>query len=222
MGKKPSLGRQKIAITRIPKKNHLQVTFSKRRSGLFKKASELCTLCGVDIGIIVFSPASKVFSFGHPEVELIIDRFLARHNPLPPDTGAHHQLFEAHRSANLWELNMILTRILDELEAERKRGEELNVMRKASHRRCWWEAPIDDLGLCELEQLRMSMEEMKRNVEKVTSKLMAGSSPPNGLPFSGVDTGLGLGDPFENKVLQVNGASTFSQIFNFHHENGLF
>ncbi|XP_030473271.2 agamous-like MADS-box protein AGL61 [Syzygium oleosum] len=222
MGKKPSLGRQKIAIARIPKKNYLQVTFSKRRSGLFKKASELCTLCGVEIGIIVFSPASKVFSFGHPEVELIIDRFLARHHPPPPDTSAHHQLFEAHRNANFRELNMILTQVLDELEAERKRGEELDVMRKESRRQRWWEAPIDELGLCELEQLRMSMEEMKKNVMKLTSKLMADSSLPNGLPFSGVNNGLGLCDPFEDKVLQANGASTFSQIFNFHHESGLF
>ncbi|XP_030550391.1 agamous-like MADS-box protein AGL61 [Rhodamnia argentea] len=173
MGKKPSLGRQKIVIARIPKKNHLQVTFSKRRSGRFKKASELCTLSGVDVGIIVFSLASKVFSFGHPEVELIIDRFLARHNLPPLDTSAHHQLFEAHRSVNLRELNMILTQVLDELEVERKHGERLDVMRKASQRQCWWEAPVDELGLCELEQLRTSMEEMKMNVEKLTSKLMA-------------------------------------------------
>ncbi|KAK9286442.1 hypothetical protein L1049_014839 [Liquidambar formosana] len=76
MAKKPSMGRQKIEITKIKIKNHLQVTFSKRRSGLFKKASELCTLCGVEIGIIVFSPAGKAFSFGHPNVESIVDRFL--------------------------------------------------------------------------------------------------------------------------------------------------
>ncbi|KAF5746121.1 putative Triacylglycerol lipase 2 precursor [Tripterygium wilfordii] len=96
--KKQSLGRQKIAIAKIPKKNHLQVTFSKRRAGLFKKASELCTLCGVEIAIIVFSPANKAFSFGHPEVESIMDRFLSR-NPTP-DSGTH-QLLEAYRNANM-------------------------------------------------------------------------------------------------------------------------
>ncbi|KAI6678210.1 hypothetical protein NL676_039006 [Syzygium grande] len=100
---------------------------------------------------------------------------------------------------NFRELNMILTQVLDELEAERKRGEKLDMMRKASRRQRWWEAPIDELGLCELEQLRMSMEEMKKNVMKLTSKLMADSSLPNGLPFSGVNNGLGLCDPFEDK-----------------------
>nr|XP_009768032.1 PREDICTED: agamous-like MADS-box protein AGL62 [Nicotiana sylvestris] len=59
------------------------ILISKRRSGLFKKASELCTLCGVEIAIIVYSPARKVFSFGHPNVESIVDRFLSRnHNPI--------------------------------------------------------------------------------------------------------------------------------------------
>lgn len=82
--------------------------------------------------------------------------------------------------------------------------------------------PIDELGLCELEQLRMSMEEMKKKVMKLASKLMADSSSPNCLPFLGFNNGLGLGDPFENKVVQVNGASTFSQIFNCRHESGLF
>ncbi|KAF7851594.1 hypothetical protein BT93_L3478 [Corymbia citriodora subsp. variegata] len=212
MGKKPSLGCQNIAIAIIPKRNHLEVTFSKRNSGLFKKASELCTLCGLDIGVLVFSLASKAFSFGHPEVELIIDRFFARHHLPLPDTSAHHQLFEVHPNANLGELNMILT----------QRGEELDVMRKASQRQRWREAPTDEIGLCELEQLRMPMEEIKKNVMKLTTKLMVDSPIPNGLLFSRVNNGLRLGDPFENKVLRGNGTSTFSQIFNFHNESGLF
>lgn len=88
MAKKPSMGHQKIKITKIDIKNHLQVTFSKRRSRLFKKASELCTLCAIEIAIIVFSPAGKVFSFGHPNVDSIIDQFLTR-NP-PPNTTTRH------------------------------------------------------------------------------------------------------------------------------------
>lgn len=72
-----SKGRQKIEMTRMSKESNLLVTFSKRRSGLFKKASELCILCGAEIAIIVFSPGKKVFSFGHPSVESIVDRYLA-------------------------------------------------------------------------------------------------------------------------------------------------
>ncbi|KAK0593329.1 hypothetical protein LWI29_034827 [Acer saccharum] len=86
-------GHQKLSLVKTSKKNHLQVTFSKRRTGLLKKANELATLCGVEISIIVFSPANKAFSFGHPDVESIIDRFLSR-NP-QPDSGAN-RLIEAH------------------------------------------------------------------------------------------------------------------------------
>ncbi|PHT40757.1 hypothetical protein CQW23_19611 [Capsicum baccatum] len=74
MAKKPSsMGHQKIKISKIDVKNHLQVTFSKCRSSLFKTATEQCTLYGVEIAIIVYSPARKVFSFGHRNVESLID-----------------------------------------------------------------------------------------------------------------------------------------------------
>ncbi|WMV51103.1 hypothetical protein MTR67_044488 [Solanum verrucosum] len=82
MSKKPNMGRQMIKIGKIDVKNHLQVTFSKRCSGLFKKPSELCRICGVEIAIIIFSHSRKAYSFGYANVESINDRFLSR-NPLP-------------------------------------------------------------------------------------------------------------------------------------------
>ncbi|KAJ9709557.1 hypothetical protein PVL29_001169 [Vitis rotundifolia] len=47
----------------------LQVTFSKRWAGLFKKASKSCTLC-------------KIYSFGHPCIESIIEADKIRGEPL--------------------------------------------------------------------------------------------------------------------------------------------
>ncbi|KAK1409635.1 hypothetical protein QVD17_36164 [Tagetes erecta] len=169
MTKKPSLGRQKIKIAKIQIKNHLQVTFSKRRSGLFKKASELCTLCGVEIAIVVFSPAGKVFSFGHPKVESVIDRFLARN----PNLNTSLHLVEAHRIASIPELNMQLTYMLNELEVEKKRSETLDEMRKTSQTQFWWEAPIEDLNLHELQQLKDSMDELKKSVTLHANKILA-------------------------------------------------
>lgn len=75
-------GRKKIPIEKMEKDANLQVTFSKRRQGLFKKASELCTLCNVGMGVIVFSPGQKVFSFGNPDVKFVIDNF-KNHNHSP-------------------------------------------------------------------------------------------------------------------------------------------
>lgn len=61
-------------MKKIEKKSSLQVAFSKRRGGLFRKATELSVLCGVEIAILVKSPAGKLYSFGHPSVEALINR----------------------------------------------------------------------------------------------------------------------------------------------------
>ncbi|OMO81708.1 Transcription factor, MADS-box [Corchorus capsularis] len=172
-------GRQKIAMKKIDKKNNLQVTFSKRRTGLFKKASELSTLCGVDVAIIVFSPANKVFSFGHPNVESTVDRFLTRNPSLLHNNNNNnvtHKLVEAHRNANIHQLNVQLTQLLEMLEGEKRKGEALDGMTEAGRRQCWWHAPIDELGLNELQQLRISLEELKRNVKKQANQALVQST----------------------------------------------
>ncbi|KAF7826595.1 agamous-like MADS-box protein AGL62 [Senna tora] len=163
-------GRQKIPIEKIPKKSNLQVTFSKRRSGLFKKASELCTLCGVEIALVVFSPANKAFSFGHPEVEPIIDRYLARN--LEQLLSVSENRRRNSNNIRIQDLNTHLTQVLDQLEIEKKQGKELDQMLKAGQRQFWWERPIEELGLLELEELRISIGELQREVSKESSKIL--------------------------------------------------
>ena len=55
--------RKKIQIKKIENISSRQVTFSKRRKGLFKKAQELSTLCDAEIALIVFSATSKLFDY---------------------------------------------------------------------------------------------------------------------------------------------------------------
>ncbi|KAL9246584.1 hypothetical protein vseg_020101 [Gypsophila vaccaria] len=55
------MGRRKIEIKKIEDKNSRQVTFSKRRSGLMKKAREISTLCDVDVAVIVFSSRGRLY-----------------------------------------------------------------------------------------------------------------------------------------------------------------
>ncbi|KAG5610730.1 hypothetical protein H5410_022011 [Solanum commersonii] len=80
-------GRQRVDVVKMKNARNLQVTFSKRRAGLLKKASELCTLCGAEIVIVVFSLGDKgVFSFGHPSIWLATEperRRLVRDGPKP-------------------------------------------------------------------------------------------------------------------------------------------
>ncbi|KAI5661217.1 hypothetical protein M9H77_20540 [Catharanthus roseus] len=189
---KKSKGRQKIEMTRMSKESNLLVTFSKRRSGLFKKAYELTTLCGVEIAIIVFSPGKKVFSFGHPNVVPIIDRF-QNPNSSPSPGARSSQIVEAHRNASVRELNIQLEELQEQLDDQKKRGEDLGKMRKASQGRCWWEAPVTQLGLQEVEQLKEAMEELKKNTAKFAEKIILEASHSN--PFLGASSSRGAVGP---------------------------
>ncbi|KAK1301428.1 MADS-box transcription factor 31 [Acorus calamus] len=54
-----------------------QVTFSKRRNGLMKKALEISILCGAEIAVISFSPSGRLsqFSSNNKRIEKIFERF---------------------------------------------------------------------------------------------------------------------------------------------------
>nr|DAD29066.1 TPA_asm: hypothetical protein HUJ06_030534 [Nelumbo nucifera] len=74
------MGRRKIEIQKIQSKEKLNVCFSKRRTGLFKKAEKLGHLTGAKTAIVILSPAGKIFKFGDPLVDSIIDRYLLLHH----------------------------------------------------------------------------------------------------------------------------------------------
>ncbi|KAK4402627.1 UNVERIFIED_CONTAM: MADS-box transcription factor 2 [Sesamum calycinum] len=57
------MGRRKLEIKRIEDKSARQVTFTKRRNGLLKKAKELSVLCDVDVGVIIFSSRGKLYHY---------------------------------------------------------------------------------------------------------------------------------------------------------------
>ncbi|CAD5181222.1 unnamed protein product [Musa acuminata subsp. malaccensis] len=66
--------REKIQIKKIDNTAARQVTFSKRRRGLFKKAAELSVLCDADVALIVFSSTGKLFEFCNSSMKKIIDK----------------------------------------------------------------------------------------------------------------------------------------------------
>lgn len=57
------MGRGRVVLERIENKINRQVTFSKRRSGLLKKAFELCVLCDAEVALIIFSSRGKLFQY---------------------------------------------------------------------------------------------------------------------------------------------------------------
>ncbi|KAI3820904.1 hypothetical protein L1987_08456 [Smallanthus sonchifolius] len=57
------MGRGRVTLKRIENNINRQVTFSKRKSGLLKKAQELSVLCDVDVALIVFSTKGKLSEY---------------------------------------------------------------------------------------------------------------------------------------------------------------
>jgi len=69
------MARERREIKRIESAAARQVTFSKRRRGLFKKAEELSVLCDADVALIVFSSTGKLSQFASSSMNEIIDKY---------------------------------------------------------------------------------------------------------------------------------------------------
>ncbi|CAL9022730.1 unnamed protein product [Prunus brigantina] len=171
-------GRQKLQMVKMENETNLQVTFSKRRAGLFKKASELSTLCGTELGLIVFSPGKKAFCFGHPSIEEVLDKYEGRtsHQPLNHDM---QQIVEACSHATTNELNDELTQVMERIERERKRGEELTQLLKASQAECGLGGPVEELDLDRMEILRASLMQLRSKVADQAKQKLAAAKTAN-------------------------------------------
>ncbi|XP_077224781.1 K-box region and MADS-box transcription factor family protein isoform X2 [Tasmannia lanceolata] len=77
------MAREKIQIRKIDNATARQVTFSKRRRGLFKKAAELSILCDAEVGLIIFSTTGKMFEYSSSSMKEAIERY-NMHSKDPP------------------------------------------------------------------------------------------------------------------------------------------
>ncbi|KAG6675062.1 hypothetical protein I3842_15G081000 [Carya illinoinensis] len=130
---KKTRGRQRIEIMEL------------HRADLFKKAGKLCVLCGAEVAIIAFSPHNNVFCFDHPDVETVLDRYLA---------GNHSQYAEAQ----------------EELAREKKQLAEIEdeVKRKKTENNgeyLWEEAVHENMELEEMEHYMSALQKMLWKVE---------------------------------------------------------
>ncbi|KAI3924379.1 hypothetical protein MKW98_032580 [Papaver atlanticum] len=64
------MGKRRIEIQKIEDRKKRNVSFTKRRQGLFKKAADLCRLTGADISLIVISPGGKPYTFSSSSISL--------------------------------------------------------------------------------------------------------------------------------------------------------
>ncbi|KAL7246188.1 hypothetical protein ACSBR2_001339 [Camellia fascicularis] len=71
------MGRGKIEIKRIENSSNRQVTYSKRRNGIMKKAKEITVLCDAEVSLVIFASSGKMHEYCSPSTTLvdILDKY---------------------------------------------------------------------------------------------------------------------------------------------------
>ncbi|KAL3537930.1 hypothetical protein ACH5RR_001296 [Cinchona calisaya] len=142
-----------------------------------------------------------------PSVNATIDRFESQ---TPKSIDSSNLFLEAHRKINVQHLNNELTILQNQFETEKKRGKTLNQQRKVGETRHWWEAPIEELNLEQLEEFNLALLELQKNVKSELRKIVFEHSNQKG--------NLGRLNPYGIDLFGINareiGPSSF---YRFHY-----
>lgn len=160
-------GRRRISLQKISNGDARMVSFSKRRSGLFKKAAELAILCGAEIAAVVFSPSGKPFSFGHPSVEAVANPLLGEN----ADGGATGSQQEAPAAGDFATSGLQLSHeeVCGNFEAQVRKRETV----EAALTGVWARRNVNvaALRLEQLSRVKSSMEALRREITRRAEEL---------------------------------------------------
>ncbi|KAG4114698.1 hypothetical protein ERO13_D12G061700v2 [Gossypium hirsutum] len=129
------MGRGKIEIKRIENATNRQVTYSKRRNGIFKKAQELTVLCDAKVSLIMFSSTGKFHEFISPNIS----------------TKAFFDLYQKTTGTDLWISHY------EKMQENYRRLKEINKKSRREIRQRMG-GDLDDLNIKELQALEAKMD----------------------------------------------------------------
>lgn len=136
-------------MRRIENATSRQVTFSKRRSGLLKKAFELSVLCDAEVALIIFSPRGKLYEFASSSMQTTIERY-QKHakdnhtNNKPVSTDQNMQHLKQESSSMMKQIELL------EVSKRKLLGE--------------------GLGSCTIEELQEIEQQLERSVSNVRAR----------------------------------------------------
>ncbi|CAM0957911.1 unnamed protein product [Alopecurus aequalis] len=144
--------RGKTVIERIENTTSRQVTFSKRKGGLFKKAKELGILCDAQVGVVLFSNTGRLYDYSNSGLKSIIERY--------QQVKEGEQFMSATAEAKFWQAEG--GRLWQQLETLQETHRQL----LGQH--------LSGLGLEDLKGLENQLEMSLHNIRLAKDQLMIG------------------------------------------------
>ncbi|XP_058745602.1 MADS-box protein SOC1-like [Vicia villosa] len=142
------MGRGKTELKRIENATSRQVTFSKRRNGLMKKAFELSILCDAEVALIVFSTRGRIYEFASSSILETIERYRSRSRINNTPTASE----SAEKTQRLKEEAENMMKKIDLLESSKRKflGE--------------------GLGTCSIDELQRIEQQMEKSITNIREK----------------------------------------------------
>ncbi|CAD5322020.1 putative transcription factor MADS-type1 family [Arabidopsis thaliana] len=158
-------GKQKIEMKKVENYGDRMITFSKRKTGIFKKMNELVAMCDVEVAFLIFSQPKKPYTFAHPSMKEVADRLKnpSRQEPLERDDT--RPLVEAYKKRRLHDLVKKMEALEEELAMDL---EKLKLLKESRNEKkldkMWWNFPSEGLSAKELQQRYQAMLELRDNL----------------------------------------------------------
>ncbi|CAK8573589.1 unnamed protein product [Lathyrus sativus] len=186
------MGRGKVVLERIQNKINRQVTFSKRRSGLLKKAFELSVLCDAEVALIIFSSLGKLFQYSSTDLNKIIEKYRQCCFNNMSENGD----LEEHESQGLYE-ELLMLRVKHESLAQTQRnflGEELSALsiKDLQNIENQLERTLAQARKHQMQKLMARVDELRQEVHKVEEVNKQLESKERGLSTSVCDDSTDL------------------------------
>nr|ALS54682.1 SOC2 [Camellia sinensis] len=158
--------RGKTQMRRIENATSRQVTFSKRRNGLLKKAFELSVLCDAEVALIIFSPRGKLYEFASSRdngvtsfVLCSISKLLSMQETI--------QRYQRHTKAVQTDNSSVEENMQHLKHEAADMAKQIELLEVAKRKLLG-----EDLGSCTMEELQQIEQQLERSVSRVRAKKM--------------------------------------------------
>ncbi|XP_068464984.1 agamous-like MADS-box protein AGL19 isoform X2 [Phaseolus vulgaris] len=141
--------RGKTQMKRIENETSRQVTFSKRRNGLLKKAFELSVLCDAEVALIIFSTRGRLYEFSSStsSINKTVERYQRKIKDVCVNNNGIHENTQILKDGD-----MSMTKRIEQLDNSRRK------------------LLGDELDPCSIDELRQVENQLERSLEKIRAR----------------------------------------------------